>query len=180
MLHPLFSPPIIPPGTRFRGAYLLSPWISLTGVGTDGGKETLPSFQANEHSDVATPTSLLFLASSVFSGLQHPSSDIPYIDPIHAPAEWFQGLPDVVERVFVSTGGDECLRDHTLMFFEERIRPWHGEAEFFEHEGGVHNDPYFDFAVGDKPLGSRQKLTPRILNWVIEGFEDHTVGTALP
>ncbi|KAE9390841.1 alpha/beta-hydrolase, partial [Gymnopus androsaceus JB14] len=171
MLHPLFSPPIIPPGTRLRGAYMMSPWISMTGVGSHIEKGIVPSLNANDHSDVIGAKALLSWGSIVLSGARN-SSDAMYIEPIHAPADWYRGLSDVVERVFVSTGGAECLRDHGRIFFEEKIKPWHEQAEFFEIEGGVHNDPYFDFQVADKPLGDRQTLTPKILDWVKRGFQE--------
>ncbi|KAE9389427.1 hypothetical protein BT96DRAFT_946855 [Gymnopus androsaceus JB14] len=169
--HPLFSPPIIPPGTRLRGAYMMSPWISMTGVGSHIEKGIVPSLNANDHSDVIGAKALLSWGSIVLSGARN-SSDAMYIEPIHAPADWYRGLSDVVERVFVSTGGAECLRDHGRIFFEDKIKPWHEQAEFFEIEGGVHNDPYFDFQVADKPLGERQTLTPKILDWVKRGFQE--------
>ncbi|KAJ4480821.1 Alpha/Beta hydrolase protein [Lentinula aciculospora] len=175
MLHPPFSPPIIPPGTRLRGAYMMSPWISMTGVGSPKSKEVLPSFTENDHCDVLSTKSLLRWGSDVLSGLQHPSSDVPYVDPIRAPSDWYKGLQEVVDRVFVSTGEYECLRDANRMFFERKIRPCHGNAEFFELKGGVHNDPFFDFYVADGPLGARQKLTPIILDWVERGFENSRI-----
>ncbi|KAE9401756.1 alpha/beta-hydrolase [Gymnopus androsaceus JB14] len=172
MLHPLFSPPIIPPGIRLRGAYMMSPWISMTGVGSHVEKGIVPSFNANDHSDVVGAKVLLSFGSIVLASAKT-SSDAMYIEPIHAPSEWYRGLSDVVDRVFISTGGAECLRDHGRMFFEDKIKPWHAQAEYFEMEGGVHNDPYFDFQVADGPLGERQTLTPKILDWVKKGFEEN-------
>ncbi|KAJ4480639.1 Alpha/Beta hydrolase protein [Lentinula edodes] len=172
MLHPPFSPPIIPPGTRLRGAYMMSPWISMTGAGSQESNEILPSFIENDHTDVLSTDSLVRWGSDVLSGLQNPFFDVPFVDPIRAPSDWYKGLSDVVERVFVSTGEFECLRDADRVFFKEKIQPWHGKAEFFELKGGVHNDPFFDFYVGDRPLGARQKLTPMVLDWVANGFED--------
>ncbi|KAE9390827.1 hypothetical protein BT96DRAFT_1001908 [Gymnopus androsaceus JB14] len=160
-----------PPGIRLRGAYMMSPWISMTGVGSQAEKGIVPSLNANDHSDIISAKSLLSWGSIVLSGVQTPS-DVMYIEPILAPADWYRGLSDVVDRVFVSTGGAECLQDSGRMFFEDKIKPWHGQAEFFEIEGGVHNDPYFDFQVADKPLGERQTLTPKILDWVKKGFEE--------
>jgi acetyl esterase/lipase len=170
MLHPLFSPPIIPPGTRLRGAYMMSPWVSLTGEGTNDNKLLL-SFKENDHCDVISAKSLLSWGSTVLSGVPNLSWDMAYIDPILGPSDWYRGLPEVVERVFVSTGGGECLRDANRVFFREKIEPWHESAEFFELEEGVHNDPFFDFQVAQKPLGERQRLTPKILAWIIKGFQ---------
>ncbi|KAE9401755.1 hypothetical protein BT96DRAFT_991753 [Gymnopus androsaceus JB14] len=53
---------------------------------------------------------------------------LEYIELIDAPSEWYRGWSGVVERVFVSTGGAECLRDHDRMFLEDRIKPWHARA----------------------------------------------------
>ncbi|KAJ3820637.1 Alpha/Beta hydrolase protein [Lentinula raphanica] len=171
MLHPPFSPPIIPPGTRLRGAYMMSPWITMTGVGSEGSKEMLPSFIDNDDTDVISTQSLLRWGNDVLIRLRNPPFDIPYVDPIRAPHDWYKGLTDIVDRIFVSTGEFECLRDADRVFFEDKIRPWHDKAEFFELKGGVHNDPFFDFNVAAGPLGSRQMLTPVIIDWIAEGFE---------
>ncbi|KIK51344.1 hypothetical protein GYMLUDRAFT_234144 [Collybiopsis luxurians FD-317 M1] len=171
MLHPLFSPPIIPSGTKLRGAYMMSPWVSLTGVGSSPSVKKLPSFEECNDSDVISTDSILTWGQTVLAGAASPTLDMPYLDPIRAPSDWYQGLPNVVERVFVSTGGAECLRDAGRVFFDEKIKPWHEKAEYFEQEGGVHNDPFFDFQVADGPIGERQTLTPKILEWVTRGFE---------
>ncbi|GAW09465.1 Meiotically up-regulated gene 180 protein [Lentinula edodes] len=151
MLHPLFTPPIIPRGTQLRGAYMMSPWISLTGIYEN---HPLPSFTENDHCDVIGKESLLKWGQTVLS-------------------DWYAHLPDIVDRVFVSTGGAECLRDADEIFFREKIKPYHGKCEYYEMEGGVHNDPFFDFQVAEGPLGGkRQGLTPRVLQWVWGCFEE--------
>ncbi|KAH7875002.1 Alpha/Beta hydrolase protein [Lentinula edodes] len=156
---------------RIRGAYMMSPWVGLTGVYPLGTTEFLPSFTENNNLDILTQEFLIFWGTNVLNGAPHGSLDIdtiPYLDPLHAPDDWYQGLQSVVERVLVSTGSKECLRDADRVFFEQRIKPYHGEAEFWEQEGGVHIDPCLDFQVGDEPL--RGALTPRILEWVWECF----------
>ncbi|KAF8830873.1 hypothetical protein HHX47_DHR1000288 [Lentinula edodes] len=171
MLHPLFTPPIIPRGTQLRGAYMMSPWISLTGIYDN---HPLPSFTENDHCDVIGKESLLTWGQTVLSGAPNPfTTDFPYLEPINAPADWYAHLPDVVDRVFVSTGGAECLRDADEIFFREKIKPYHEKCEYYEMEGGVHNDPFFDFQVAEGPLGGkRQGLTPRVLEWVWGCFEE--------
>ncbi|KAJ3830151.1 Alpha/Beta hydrolase protein [Lentinula raphanica] len=171
MLHPLFQPPIIPDGTRFRGAYMMSAWVSLTGIYTGRGfPELLPSFTDNDYSDIVGSKDLLSWGQTVLDGAPNPSVDSLYLEPINAPYDWYQGLQDIVERVFVSTGGGECLRDANRVFFE-KIKPFHDAAEYFEDERGVHGDPFFDFHVADGPLGgARQQLTPRVVEWVRECF----------
>ncbi|KAJ4466747.1 Alpha/Beta hydrolase protein [Lentinula aciculospora] len=172
MLHPLFSPPIIPARTRLQGAYMMSPWVSLTSVYTgEGEKKIFQSFAENDHCDVCSNDSLVSWGHAVLQGAPNLESDLPYLEPINAPEDWYKGLPDVVKRVFVSTGGGECLRDADRVFFEKTIKPYHGEAEYFEQEGGVHNDPFFDFQIADGPVGTRQSLTPKILEWVWKCFE---------
>ncbi|KAJ3914779.1 Alpha/Beta hydrolase protein [Lentinula edodes] len=171
MLHPLFTPPIIPRGTQLRGAYMMSPWISLTGIYEN---HPLPSFTENDHCDVIGKESLLKWGQTVLSGAPNPfTTDFPYLEPINAPADWYAHLPDIVDRVFVSTGGAECLRDADEIFFREKIKPYHEKCEYYEMEGGVHNDPFFDFQVAEGPLGGkRQGLTPRVLQWVWGCFEE--------
>lgn len=171
MLHPLFSPPIIPSGTQLRGAYMMSPWISLTGVYEN---QPLRSFTENDHCDIIGKESLLAWGRTVLSGAPNPfTTDFPYLEPIKAPADWYAHLPDVVDRVFVSTGGAECLRDADEILFREKIKPYHEKCEYYEMEGGVHNDPFFDFQVAEGPLGGkRQGLTPRVLEWVWGCFEE--------
>ncbi|KAF5378215.1 hypothetical protein D9757_009171 [Collybiopsis confluens] len=164
MLHPLFSPPIIPTGTKLGGAYMMSPWISSS-------PKISPSFSECDHSDVVSAKSLLTWEATVLGGASNPNIDIPYLEPLRAPDDWFQGLPDVVDRVFVSTGSAECFRDVDRAFFHDKIKPWHENSEFFEQIGGVHDDPFFDFQVANGPLGERQTLTPKILEWVSNGFE---------
>lgn len=151
---------------------MMSPWISLTGVGSRAEEGLTPSLKENDHSDVIGAEGLHRWGSLVLSGIQNlASTDVLYVEPIRAPFDWYRGLPDIVERVLISTGGAECLRDQGRMFFEDKIKPWHDQAEHFEIEGGVHNDPYFDFQVANGPLGARQTLTPKILDWLKKGFE---------
>ncbi|KAJ3720747.1 hypothetical protein DFJ43DRAFT_1095613 [Lentinula guzmanii] len=89
MLHPLFDPPIIPNGTRLRGAYMMSPWISLTGVytGEDStNTQLLPSFTENNHCDVVGRDALLSWGKTVLEGAPNPTTtDYPYLEPINAP-----------------------------------------------------------------------------------------------
>ncbi|KAE9389424.1 alpha/beta-hydrolase [Gymnopus androsaceus JB14] len=118
MLHPLFSPPIILPGIRLRGAYMMSPCISEM---------------------TALDPKLERVSRSIVLASAQTSSEVMYIEPIHAPSEWYCGLSDFVDRVFISTGGAECLQDHSChMFFEDMIKLWHGQAEYFEIEGECH------------------------------------------
>ncbi|KAJ3837926.1 Alpha/Beta hydrolase protein [Lentinula raphanica] len=184
MLHPLFEPRIIPEGTRLRGAYMMSPWVSLTGVyypnptegegGATVKPEDIPSFTENDHCDIIGKKALVYWGHTILDGSPNPSLDSSYLEPINASFDWYQGLPSVVERVFVSTGGGECLRDADRLFYEKKIKPFHDDDPvFFEDERGVHNDPFFDFNVADGPVGGeRQRLTPRVVEWVRECFEE--------
>ncbi|KAJ4466749.1 hypothetical protein J3R30DRAFT_2213523 [Lentinula aciculospora] len=151
MLHPLFPLPLapagsqiqasgplrVPDGIRLRGAYIMSSWFALTGIHptNDGREDLIQTFTENDHCDLLGKNRLITWGNTVVEGAPNPSLDLPYLDPLHAPSDWCQGLPEVFERIFVSTGKKECLRDGIRMVFEEKIKPHHGEAEYFEQDG---------------------------------------------
>ncbi|KAK5788575.1 hypothetical protein VI817_009533 [Penicillium citrinum] len=101
--HPTVHP--IKLDGRFSSVALLSPWVTF-----DTGKTR--SMRLNRYKDaLAIPT--LNAWSSTFIG--NAPLD-PYLQPLKAPENWFQGLP--VQRVLVLAGGDEIFVDDIREFGE--------------------------------------------------------------
>ncbi|KIK58287.1 hypothetical protein GYMLUDRAFT_75037 [Collybiopsis luxurians FD-317 M1] len=161
ILHPLPSiPPLnLPSSTRFRGAYMMSPWVSL--VDSDQWGD---SFHAKAYYDIAKGVENL---GPIY--LAHvPSSFTPYAEPVRAPDDWFAGLDDVVDRIMVSTGDEERLRDQDVVFYE-KMKEHHGNAVLEVQDGGLHDDPIMDFFLSEVPL--ENTLTPIVLEWIAKGFK---------
>ncbi|TFK39635.1 Alpha/Beta hydrolase protein [Crucibulum laeve] len=159
--HPSVPPLILPSNTKFRGAYLLSPWVSLTG---DTG-----SHAENSASDIVPKETWAYLGSHVLSSIT--DADRPYIEAVKAPVEWFDGIGGVVGRVLISVGEKECLRDDAVDLANGlRKVPGVGQnVVVVVQQGGVHNDPCLDFLAGEKKLGS---LTPVVVGWLGDVFSD--------
>ncbi|KAF5387548.1 hypothetical protein D9757_006563 [Collybiopsis confluens] len=162
ILHPLpFVPPLkIPQSSRFRGVYLMSPWVSLSNSDQWGD-----SFQSKSYYDIAKGVEQLgplYLAHV-------PSSLTPYVEPVRAPDDWFAGLEDVVDRILLSTGNEERLFDQDVVFFEKKIKECHRNATLVIQEGGLHDDPIMDFLISEVPL--ENTLTPVVLEWIAKGFK---------
>ena len=95
-----------------------------------------------------------------------PESFYPYMDMSSAPDNWYDGLQNIVDRILITGGGDEVLKDeiHSL---SEKISAYHSNTKLVIQVGGIHNDPYFDFFAKEKV---QSKLTPILIDWLMEGF----------
>ncbi|KAF5376725.1 hypothetical protein D9615_007807 [Tricholomella constricta] len=155
ILHPVPDVPRLTLSAPFRGVYLMSPWVSLTG-------ET-GSMITNDGHDVIGIDSLKYWGRVVLQGLT--DAQRRYLEALHAPDDWFKELKTVVERVLVTAGDAECLRDE-IVSFAENICKHHDGARFVLQKYGVHNDPFSDFLTREKKKG---ELTPLILEWFAEG-----------
>lgn len=160
LLHPLPSVPAftLPEGARFRSMYLMSPWVALIGDDTE-------SWDTNKANDIFTPESLQGWGKRVLASV--PESKLPYADVANAPKGWFLGVEKLVERILITTGSSECLRDADKRLFESHLNGCHSNVQFVVQEGGVHDDPLFDFVLNEK-VG---KLTPIILDWFADGYK---------
>jgi acetyl esterase/lipase len=156
MLHPLEGVPHLSLTSRIRGVYLMSPWTSLTG---DTG-----SHLVNDKSDIVGAKTFGYCGRKVFAGV--PESRYPYLEASKVPDSWFKGIDRLVDRVLITAGGAECLRDDIAQL-SRKIAEHHPEATFIVHAGGIHNDPYYDFLAGETNLC---ELTLRILNWLAQGL----------
>ncbi|RDB17506.1 putative steryl acetyl hydrolase mug81 [Hypsizygus marmoreus] len=160
ILHPVPDVPTLTLSSSFRGAYLMSPWVSLT--------SQAKSMFANDSSDILSPGCLLYWGRAVVAGV--PESQIQYLEAIKAPAGWFDGIDKVVERLLITAGDAECLRDDIVVVTEKLVKLYKkdGTVRFMLQKYGVHNDPFFNFSTpGQKP----GEVTPTILQWFAAGFK---------
>ncbi|KAJ4478298.1 Alpha/Beta hydrolase protein [Lentinula aciculospora] len=179
MVHPfpipsLVSPLNLPPGTRLRGALMISPWVGFTDPDRWGS-----SFQTKSY-DVTVYQGLRGAGERYIndmhkintfnqSGGLTSSQLVPYVEAVLAPDDWYSDLHNAaVDRMLVTAGKEERLHDQIKVFFERKIEPYHLDATLLVQDGGVHDDIIMDFAIADKPLGN--KLTPVVLEWIAEGF----------
>jgi len=126
-----------------------------------------PSFIENEKSDVLDKKTLTAWGRA---NLAHvPQSQNAYIEAKKSPKSWFDGVQSVVDRVLITAGSAECLRDDIADFAKE-FRQHHSDAKFFIQENGVHNDPFFDFFMYLKENKPREE-TPLIVEWLAAGFD---------
>ncbi|KAG5638085.1 hypothetical protein H0H81_001852 [Sphagnurus paluster] len=161
LLHPVPELPRLTLSAPLRGAYIMSPWVALTGPHTG-------SVIANGTNDIIGPGCIETWGSLVLAGIRdHPHLE-PYLEAARAPEGWFAGLDTVVQRVLISGGDAERLRD-SIAGFADLIATHHQKMSYVPQKHGVHNDPYFDFMLKGRP--GKGELTPIIVAWFSEGFE---------
>ncbi|KAF8638471.1 hypothetical protein AX17_002182 [Amanita inopinata Kibby_2008] len=157
MLHPLDDIPRLSISQPFRGMFLMSPWVSLTG---DTG-----SHFTNNETDITSQHLLQTLGAMALTGVQE--HQIPYIQAASAQEGWFKGATSCVDRFLITTGDKECLHDDVVVFAKAFCKENGPAVTFVEQPDGVHNDPFYDFMVSEPKLGV---LTPLIVDWLVEGF----------
>ncbi|KAG6908729.1 hypothetical protein DXG01_003574 [Tephrocybe rancida] len=151
ILHPLAGVPSLTLTAPFGGAYAMSPWVDLT--------SSTGSMVTNDDSDIIGPAALLYWGAIVLDGISEEHR--PYLEASRTPEGWFDKLPSVVDRILITAGDAECLRDG-IVVFADRIGKVHNKTQFLIQTHGVHNDPFFDFVVDTKVKG---ELTPSILDF---------------
>lgn len=157
ILHPLNGVPRVELSAPLRGAYLMSPWISLSGQGG--------SLVSEDDNDIIGTKCIAEWSELVLDGI--PDSQRPYIEAIKAPEAWFKNAKTVVDRVLITAGDAECLKDEIIVFADHFCRD-HDGARFVMQKHGVHNDPYLDFLTMEAKVG---ELTPIIWDWLADGFK---------
>ncbi|KAJ7222352.1 Alpha/Beta hydrolase protein [Mycena pura] len=156
VMHPLASVPEIRLPGPLRGAFLISPWVSLSA--------TSKSHTENDGRDILTHRTLNAWGAEILKDT--PPSDNAFVEAVRAPEDWFAGVDLLVDRVLISGGGAECLRDD-IVAFGEAFKKHHKETELVVQKDGLHEDMYLDFALGEKKLSS---LTPLTVEWLAAGF----------
>ncbi|GAW01390.1 Meiotically up-regulated gene 180 protein [Lentinula edodes] len=175
LVHPfpvssLVPPTNLPPGTRLRGVFMISPWVSLSNPDQWG-----PTFRSKDY-DVTVYKNLqeageryVNTISNIKNKIDDLSQVVPYAEPVLAPDNWYSNLPNtVVDRILVTAGKEERLSDQIQVFFEQKIRPYYSDAILLVQDGGIHDDVFMDFLFSDTPLENR--LTPVVLEWIAKGF----------
>jgi len=143
---------------RLGSVYLMSPWVTF--------ESSTESFTNPQSQDVFPIPNGLFWGRQYSFGV--PLSQMPYIVPLAAAQSpsWFAGLSRVVKCVLISAGEEERFRDDVITF-AERLKKHARDAELYleVQEGGLHDDPYYDFLAGGNPsqVGT---LTPVIIDWL--------------
>ncbi|KAJ7270930.1 Alpha/Beta hydrolase protein [Mycena rebaudengoi] len=156
ILHPRDAVPKIELSAPIRGALLVSPWVSLTG-------ESKSHFEY-DGIDFVSRDVLKDWGSIVLSGI--PEADRAFGEAAKAPEWWFDGVDRLVDRVLITAGGAECLRDD-IVVFAEAFKKHHPTVEFIVQKDGLHEDLFLDFFANEKKLVS---LTPLVVEWLAAGF----------
>jgi acetyl esterase/lipase len=156
MLHPRAGVPEIHLPAPLRGVYLISPWTNLTGDSK--------SHEENEGRDFLTKACLVDWGSIILAGV--PEADRPFIEAVRAPEGWFKGVEALTERLLVTAGGAELLRDD-IVVVGEVLKKHHPNVGLVVQQNGLHEDMYLDFVLKEKKLGS---LTPLSVEWLAAGF----------
>ncbi|KAJ3975163.1 Alpha/Beta hydrolase protein [Lentinula raphanica] len=175
MIHPFPLPSLVPafnlpPGTRFRGVYMLSPWFSLSNPEQWGSSFRNNNFDITPTHQKLRNSGELYLNSISHISIPYERSQLmPYLEPILAPDNWFSDLRNtVVERVLITAGKEERFLNQIEVCFKRKIKPYHSDAVLLVQNGGIHDDVMMDFLIADEPLGN--SMTPVVLDWLAEGF----------
>ncbi|TFK69505.1 alpha/beta-hydrolase [Pluteus cervinus] len=157
ILHPVNDVPPVKLSAPIRGVYLMSPWTRLNGLNQS----------QYDSIDIISGPVLMEWGKNVLHGV--PDSQNIYLEPANASQTWFAGVDKLVSRVLTTAGGSEVLQDH-IIEFNDLVKKHHNDTEFVIQEGGVHDDPFNDFVLGEDTsiLGD---LTPIIIDWFFAGFD---------
>lgn len=137
----------------------MSPWVMVSSHG--GG-----SFAENNKKDILSASTIqewgLIISSPV------PSDQLVYLDPLVAPPEWFQNAPRVVERLLVTAGSYECIRDDIVSFTEQNLSKFE-DVTMIVQPGGIHNEPLYGLTRKDDD--AEEEITGTVVEWLRHGFE---------
>ncbi|KAJ7460560.1 Alpha/Beta hydrolase protein [Mycena latifolia] len=156
LLHPCAAVPEIRLPAPLRGVCLVSPWVALI----PGGRSTVE----NAGKDYISAEGTALYGAQILT--QFPEADRAFANPSTALPAWFAGVEGQVERVLVTVGEAECLRDD-IVGFAEGLKGCHRDVKLVVQKGGLHVDMYLDFLVGEKKLG---RLTGLLVEWLAAGF----------
>ncbi|PPR00300.1 hypothetical protein CVT24_004590 [Panaeolus cyanescens] len=160
MLHPYKSLPRLPESVKFGGAYLMSPWVVMN------RRAGIRSWEENDGHDLVCAKRLVDFGNMVLDSVTEKNM-MPYIDMSFAPGGWYDGIDTKVDRILITAGDAECLRDDILEF-ADKIGKSHRTTKVIVQPHGVHDDPFYDFMAKETRLVD---LTKHIVNWFVEGYE---------
>ena len=91
---------------------------------------------------------------------------LPDVDQTYRPEGWYNGLESVVEKILITAGGNELIRDDVVEI-GEIIEKVHSRTTLLVDARGVHDEPLADYSAGEARVG---ELPPIIKEWLGEGF----------
>ncbi|KAL0952316.1 hypothetical protein HGRIS_006601 [Hohenbuehelia grisea] len=146
--------------TKFAGACLVSPWLL--------DKAATSSEVHNDAFDLAPAKCLAMWRDAYVANI--PDSKRVFVQPNDfAPANWFMGLDQVVNRILVTVGTHEVLLD-SIQVFSETLSKSHGKVEVDTQENGVHCDFIFD--VGAKSRKGSHPMDQKVVDWFAKCIAD--------
>lgn len=160
LLHPLESErvPALSLPAPFKGAYVMSPWVDLSDI--------FGTLSSGEKTDILTVATIKSWGAQSLGPV--PAKHLDYIEANSAKEDWWKGVDAFVDRVLITAGQDECLKNEIIRF-QSVFDNFHSHVKLEIHEG-IHNDPFFDFAVGEK----NGNTTNMIIDWLTVGFQEPT------
>ncbi|KAJ7188867.1 Alpha/Beta hydrolase protein [Mycena filopes] len=156
ILHPHPSAPEIRLPAPIRGILVISPWVVLTAESK--------SYTENDGKDFLPKKVLREWGVGILGAF--PKDVGAFSEVGKAPKEWFTGVDRVVDRVLITVGTAELMRDDILEF-SAVFKEHHANTELVVQKGGLHEDMFLGFAAKEKKLGI---LTPLIVEWLAAGF----------
>ncbi|KIM41818.1 hypothetical protein M413DRAFT_445033 [Hebeloma cylindrosporum] len=158
ILHPMEGIPKLTLTSPFGAVYMMSPWTRMAeGKGSH--------LHVNDgKGDVIVKSTGTYWGAKVLHGATPYA--IPYLEAASAPEDWLQGIDKCVKRVLITAGDLEILRDD-ILDYGKRVGEYLEDTTIIVQENAIHDDPFLDFLVGEKKMGS---LTPKILDWLEEGL----------
>ncbi|KAK0221417.1 Alpha/Beta hydrolase protein [Armillaria fumosa] len=161
MLHPLPSIDPLPPTLRFRGACLMSPWVSPS------GDVCADQAQANDSKDDISVRTLREWGQLIIKDVPCNLEDIACVEPAGAPKGWFREVETVVGGILMLSGEVECMAGAHSFFYEEHLKDYHRDVRIAVQPEGVHDGILVDFIVGREPS---EGVTLVIIEWLAEAF----------
>ncbi|KAI0056041.1 alpha/beta-hydrolase [Artomyces pyxidatus] len=158
VMHPLASipaPPVL--SSPFLGAAVISPWVSFD--------STLPSNFENDKKDCVPAKvyeTMAFIASAGVSDAER-----PYLEPSCASDVWWDGLENIVGRVYASVGEVEVPRDGSVNFIDGPVRKRIQDTTLMMEANGTHFDMLNAFAAGE---GGESAHYWKLIQWLSETF----------
>jgi acetyl esterase/lipase len=156
LLHPLKyeNVPFLSLSAPLKGAYLMSPWVDLADI-----RGTL---KRGDPTDMMTSSTLRYWGVQSLKPV--PKEYLGYIEANSARDDWWKGVDVFIDRVLITAGREECLKDEILRF-SSVFEKFHSHVNMQEHDG-IHDDPLFAVDIGESAGGA----TDMIIDWLQAGF----------
>ncbi|KAF7974628.1 hypothetical protein HWV62_11612 [Athelia sp. TMB] len=141
---------------RLKGIYLISP-----GVYHDVAHQSACVVENGAH-DIMSAACYWYWCGCIPSA---PREKRPFIEAATAPLGWFNGTERLVERVLVTAGQFEIMRDHIVDFCSAHLANVK-QSTMHVVKGGVHGDPIL---IVGQPEGT--DVTRMVVGWLKVGFD---------